>query len=119
MTPTILTQEGKVALIIGTPGGSRIFTTVFQVLCDLYDFKLPLPIALAQLRVHHQLLPENTLYLEPFQSLNPELEHQLQARGYTLKTQFFSGDIQAIQILGRNPVPGADPRGRGVARVIQ
>jgi len=71
------------------------------------------------LRVHHQLLPENTLYLEPFQSLNPELEHQLQARGYTLKTQFFSGDIQAIQILGRNPVPGADPRGRGVARVIQ
>ena len=42
MTPTILLKDGRVAMVLGTPGGSRIFTSVFQVLVDVYYFRLPL-----------------------------------------------------------------------------
>ncbi len=72
MTPTILLKDGKVAMVIGTPGGSRIFTSVFQVLTDVYDFNLSLKDAQKQLRFHHQLLPENTIFTEPFAPLPPK-----------------------------------------------
>jgi gamma-glutamyltranspeptidase/glutathione hydrolase len=119
MSPTILTKNGKVSLVIGTPGGSRIFTSVFQVICNLYDFNLPLHDAVAQMRVHHQLLPENTLFSEPYMPLSGPVKDELVAMGYKMKTQDFSGDIQAIQIVGRDPVAAADPRGRGVAVTFQ
>jgi gamma-glutamyltranspeptidase/glutathione hydrolase len=119
MSPTILTRGGKVALVIGTPGGSRIFTSVFQVICNLYDYQLPLDQAVAMPRIHHQLLPENTLFIEPSLPVQGTVIRELEARGYQVLTQDFSGDIQAIQVLGRDPFPVSDPRGRGVARVIR
>ena len=54
MTPTILTSHGQVAVVIGTPGGSRIATSIFQVLTNWHDFHLPLSEAVAAARVHHQ-----------------------------------------------------------------
>src|SRR5690606_22431497 len=65
MSPTVLARDGQATLAIGTPGGSRIFTTVFQVLSNLYDHGLPLAEALAAQRVHHQLLPKDTIFLDP------------------------------------------------------
>uniref|UniRef100_UPI000D1BB62F gamma-glutamyltransferase n=1 Tax=Metapseudomonas otitidis TaxID=319939 RepID=UPI000D1BB62F len=62
MSPSIVTRDGKVSLVLGTPGGSRIFTSIFQVLNNVYDFKLPLEKAVAAQRVHHQLLPKDTIY---------------------------------------------------------
>jgi gamma-glutamyltranspeptidase/glutathione hydrolase len=115
MTPTILTRDGRVAMVIGTPGGSRIFTSVFQVLADVYDFNLPLKDALAQLRFHHQLLPPNTLFWEPYAPFPPPLVAALKARGYRSEAQDFNGDIEAIQVTGGKPEPEADPRARGVA----
>jgi gamma-glutamyltranspeptidase / glutathione hydrolase len=114
MSPTILLRDGKVAMVIGTPGGSRIFTSVFQVLADVYDFHQPLKTALATLRFHHQLLPENTIYSEPYAPFPAALRTAMQARGYRTEAQDFNGDIEAIQIVGRAPHPAADPRGRGV-----
>ncbi|WP_028224304.1 gamma-glutamyltransferase [Paraburkholderia ferrariae] len=119
MTPTILTKDGKVALVIGTPGGSRIFTSIFQVINNIYDFKMPLKDAVAAMRFHHQLLPPNTIFWEPYQPINGDLAKQVEAKGYVLKGQDFSGDIQAIRIDGDTPEAVADPRGRGVTRVIQ
>ncbi|WP_206997021.1 gamma-glutamyltransferase [Trinickia mobilis] len=119
MTPTILTRDGKVALVIGTPGGSRIFTSIFQVINNLYDFKMPLHDAVAAMRFHHQLLPANTIFWEPYAPIDGELAKQVEAKGYALKPQSFNGDIQAIKINGDTPEPAADPRGRGVTRVIQ
>ncbi|WP_322014762.1 gamma-glutamyltransferase [Paraburkholderia sp. J12] len=119
MTPTILTKDGKVALVIGTPGGSRIFTSIFQVINNIYDFKMPLKDAVAAMRFHHQLLPPNTIFWEPYQPIDGDLAKQVQAKGYVLKGQDFSGDIQAIRIDGDTPEAAADPRGRGVTRVIQ
>jgi gamma-glutamyltranspeptidase / glutathione hydrolase len=119
MTPTILTKDGKVSLVIGTPGGSRIFTSIFQVINNVYDFNMPLPDAVAAMRFHHQLLPPNTIFWEPYMPITGDLAQQIEAKGYVLKGQDFSGDIQAIKVNGDTPEPAADPRGRGVTRVIQ
>jgi len=119
MSPTILTKDDQVAMVIGTPGGSRIFTSIFQVITNVYDFSMPLPAAVAEMRFHHQLLPPNTIFWEPYHPIEGELATALQAKGYTLATQTFNGDIQVIKINGTTPEPVADPRGRGVTRVIQ
>ncbi|SDV50131.1 gamma-glutamyltransferase [Chitinasiproducens palmae] len=119
MTPTILTRDGRVALVVGTPGGSRIFTTIFQVVTNLYDFHLPLAQAVAAMRFHHQLLPENTLYFEPYMPATGALAEALKTRGYVLQSQAFNGDVEAIQVLERTPLPVADPRGRGVTLTIR
>ena len=50
MSPSIVTRDGKVSLVLGTPGGSRIFTSIFQVLNNVYDFGLPLEKAVAAQR---------------------------------------------------------------------
>jgi gamma-glutamyltranspeptidase/glutathione hydrolase len=119
MTPTILTRDGKVSLVIGTPGGSRIFTSTFQVITNIYDFKMPLKEAVGVMRFHHQLLPPNTIFWEPYRPIEGDLAKQIEARGYTLKGQDFNGDIQAIMVYGNMPETAADPRGRGVTRVIR
>jgi gamma-glutamyltranspeptidase / glutathione hydrolase len=118
MTPTILTKDGKVSLVVGTPGGSRIFTTIFQVINNVYDFNMPLKDAVAAMRFHHQLLPPNTIFWEPYAPIDGELAKQVEAKGYVLKAQNFNGDVQAIKINGDTPEPVSDPRGRGVTRVI-
>lgn len=119
MTPTLLLKDGKVALVIGTPGGSRIFTSIFQVMTDIYDFGLSPTDALAALRFHHQLLPQKTIYWEPYHPITGDLADQLKALGYTLEGQSFNGDVQLIRVDGTTPQPAADPRGVGVGRVFQ
>ena len=119
MSPTILTKDGAVAMVIGTPGGSRIFTSVFQVLADVYDFHLPLGVALAKPRFHHQLLPENTIFFEPYAPASKTLTEALKTRGYRTEDQGYNGDIEAIEIVGKTPVPAADPRGRGMGMVVR
>lgn len=118
MTPTILVKDGKPAMVIGTPGGSRIFTWVFQVLANVYDHGLTLKAAQKAPRFHHQLLPENVIFHEPSAPPSAALKTALEARGYTW-TEDFSGDMEAIQVVGRTPVPEADPRARGVAMVVK
>jgi gamma-glutamyltranspeptidase/glutathione hydrolase len=119
MTPTILLKDNKVSLVIGTPGGSRILTSIFQVMTDLYDFNMAPADALAAMRFHHQLLPQKTIYFEPYHPITGELASQLQGMGYALEGQLFNGDVQMIRIDGTTPEPAADPRGTGVARVIR
>ena len=118
MTPTILVKNGRPAMVIGTPGGSRIFTWVFQVLADVYDFDLSLKAAQKTPRFHHQLLPETTLFYEPSAPPSAALKTALEARGYKW-VEDFSGDMEAIQVVGRSPVPEADPRARGVALTVR
>lgn len=87
MSPTIITRDGEVSLVIGTPGGSRIFTSIFQVINNLYDYHLPLAQAVAAQRVHHQLLPKDTLYYDSFAPLTGKPAEELKAMGYTLEDQ--------------------------------
>lgn len=118
MTPTILTEHDRVAVVIGTPGGSRIATSVFQVLSNWHDFHMPLDAAVAAPRIHHQLLPPDTLFEEPYAKLDPAVRAALLARGYNFVSQGFNGDIQAVVVGASGTVAVADPRGRGVARVL-
>jgi len=118
MTPTILTENGRVAVIIGTPGGSRIPTSIFQVLVNWHDFHMPLAAAVAAPRIHHQLLPADTLFEEPYATLAPAVRAALIARGYKFEKQSFNGDIQVIVLGPSGTSAAADPRGRGVARVL-
>jgi gamma-glutamyltranspeptidase / glutathione hydrolase len=120
MTPTIVTRDGKVTLVLGSPGGSRIFTSVFQVLNNLYDYDLSLVQAVTAQRVHHQLLPKDTIYFDSFAPLTGKVAGELRAMGYTLEDQGWEmGDVQAIRIIDRKIEAVADPRGRGVGIVVQ
>src|SRR5690606_2877132 len=58
MTPTILEKEGKLFMVVGTPGGSTIITSVFQTLLNVVDFKMNIQEAVAAPRFHHQWLPD-------------------------------------------------------------
>lgn len=63
MTPTIVTKDGKLEMVIGAPGGTRIITGVMQAILHVLDFKLNMQEAIDAPRLHHQWLPDN-LYLE-------------------------------------------------------
>jgi gamma-glutamyltranspeptidase/glutathione hydrolase len=86
---------------------------------NVYDFSMPLPEAVGATRFHHQLLPPNTIFEEPFRALDPDVVKALEAKGYKFTTQDFDGDIQAIRIDDTTPEAMSDPRGRGVSRVIR
>ena len=120
MSPSIVTRDGKVSLVLGTPGGSRIFTSIFQVLNNVYDFKLPLEKAVAAQRVHHQLLPKDTIYYDAYAPLTGKVADELKAMGYVLEDQGWNmGDVQAIRVDGRRLETASDPRGRGVGLVVE
>ncbi|WP_213880554.1 gamma-glutamyltransferase [Pseudomonas sp. dw_358] len=120
MAPTIITRNGNVKLVIGTPGGSRIFTSIFQVINDIYDYHLPLDQAVAAQRVHHQLLPKDTIFFDTFAPLVSPVADELQGMGYTLQNQGWSmGDIQAVQVTGTTVQTASDPRGRGVGKIVK
>ncbi|MBK5538909.1 gamma-glutamyltransferase [Pseudomonas sp. TH05] len=120
MSPSLVTRDGKVTLVLGTPGGSRIFTSIFQVLNNLYDFNLPLEKAVAAQRVHHQLLPKDTIYFDAYAPLTGKVADELKGMGYTLEDQGWEmGDIQAIRVTGNRLETASDPRGRGVGLIVK
>lgn len=119
MSPSILVKDGEVALVIGTPGGSTIFTSIFQVMNNLYDYDLPLADAVAAPRFHHQLLPKDQINIEPYAQLAVDTQKALTDKGYRVVSQGWNlGDIQAIQIKNGQVEAVSDPRGRGVAKVL-
>lgn len=120
MSPTLVTRDGKVTLVLGTPGGSRIFTSIFQVMNNLYDYDMPLEKAVGAQRVHHQLLPKDTIYFDSYAPLTGEVADELKAMGYVLEDQGWEmGDVQAIRVSGETLETASDPRGRGVGMVVK
>ncbi|NQD74143.1 gamma-glutamyltransferase [Pseudomonas sp. CM27] len=120
MSPSLMTRDGKVELVIGTPGGSRIFTSIFQVMNNLYDYGMPLDKAVAAQRVHHQLLPKDTIYFDSYAPLTGDVADDLKKMGYVLEDQGWEmGDIQAIRVDGAKLETATDPRGRGVGMIVK
>jgi len=122
MTPTIvLTSEGRLRLVLGSPGGSTIITNVFQNLSNVLDFRMGIARAVALPRIHHQHLPDEIGY--ELGSLTAETIAALQAMGHTAKVRGspdaaypYIGDIQAILIRPDGVREGAsDPRRGGAA----
>ncbi len=119
MTPTILLENGRPALVIGTPGGSTIFTSVFQVILNLYDFGMPLQAAVDATRLHHQL-PEAYLLRHDRRPIDAGVGQVLEEMGYVVEPNAWGdlGDVQAIQVTENGVEAAADSRGRGVAQRV-
>jgi gamma-glutamyltranspeptidase / glutathione hydrolase len=119
MSPTLLLKENEVAMVIGTPGGTTIFTSVFQAIVNIVDFGMTPAEAVAATRFHHQLLPPDLVTYSPGRPLPDETISALADRGYRAQPhQWEFGDLQMIWRDGESLVPASDPRNRGVSRVL-
>ena len=119
MTPTILVKDKRPALVIGSPGGSTIFTSLLQVILNLYEYAMPLPEAVEATRFHHQL-PDALLVRHDERDIPVETRRSLQAMGYEVEPNSWGdlGDVQAIRFDGEEAEAVSDSRGRGEARLI-
>src|SRR4029077_17943756 len=80
MTPTLVSKDGKVYLVLGSPGGSRIITIAAEIIMNIVDHGMEPQEAVDAPRIHHQWLPD-VVYQEPF-ALSPDTRVNLEARGY-------------------------------------
>jgi gamma-glutamyltranspeptidase/glutathione hydrolase len=118
MTPTIVTRGGRLFLVLGSPGGSRIITSVCQTLVNVVDHRMNIQDAVAAARVHAQWLPDQ-LSLEPL-GFPPEVRRALEARGHDLDMTYgFWGAVHAIEVDERSGLllGAADPRSADGAAV--
>lgn len=120
MTPTLLLENGRIRMVIGTPGGSTIFTSVFQGIVNRLDFGLSAADAISSARFHHQLIPADLIVHSRCCALAPGTVEALQAMGYrVVPSPWEFGDLQIIDVDATGGVTAAaDPRGRGAARVF-
>jgi len=120
MAPTILLRDAAVSTVIGTPGGSTIFTTVFQGIVNMAEFGMTPEESAGASRFHHQLLPRDLITYSPSQPLADDAIAALTDRGYTLAPHDWEyGDLQIIHDDGNKLRAGSDPRGRGESRVFE
>lgn len=96
MCPTILTRDGKLVLVTGSPGGPRIITTVAQVIVDVVDHGMPVDTAVDAPRIHHQFLPD-TVFAEPG-ALAPDVRRTLAAHGYAVAEQPPWGHAESVMV---------------------
>jgi len=116
MTPTIVEKNGKLAMVVGTPGGSTIITSVLQTILNVYEFDMDVQSAVASPRFHHQWLPDVVVF-EPG-LFDPSLIKSLQAKAYDIKEEYsrIIGRVDAIQVSESGEITtGADPRGDDTA----
>ena len=119
MTPTILLKDGEVAMVVGTPGGSTIFTSVFQTIVNVVDFGMSPLAAIDAGRFHHQLLPPDVIMYGPSRPLSEDTMSELGDRGYRLVAPWDFGDMQIIYSDGESVEAASDPRHRGESRLIR
>jgi len=110
MTPTIITKGGELDLVVGTPGGSTIITSVVQVFLNISEFGLSTFDAVAKPRFHHQWLPDNIFYEKG--AFDEETVSKLESMGHATKERGSIGKVEAIRVLPDGTLQGvADPRG--------
>jgi gamma-glutamyltranspeptidase/glutathione hydrolase len=115
MTPTIVSKDGELRLVLGAPGGGRIITAVLQTLLNVVDHGMGLEQAVRAPRIHHQWLPDELVW-EPL-ALPPDVREALAKKGHTFAARPRGiGQMFAIQVLGdRTRVGVCDHRSGGAA----
>jgi gamma-glutamyltranspeptidase/glutathione hydrolase len=114
MSPTIvLDNKGKVYLVVGTPGGTTITTSVFQTLVDILDFGLSTDDAVNLPKFHHQWLPDE-IFVEP--AFSTTTRDSLKVMGYTVAQRGSIGRTEVIRVLPDQHIEAvADNRGDDAA----
>ena len=116
MTPTIVEKDGKLLMVLGTPGGSTIITSVLQTFLNVYEFNMNMQQAVDAPRFHHQWLPDVILMEE--KSFSESIVVDLESKGYDISTEILPqiGYVDAIRVLpNRKLESGADSRGDDTA----
>jgi gamma-glutamyltranspeptidase / glutathione hydrolase len=114
MAPTIVLKDGKLFLVLGSPGGPTIITTVANVLLGVVDFSLDIQEAVDAPRFHHQWLPDGILVED---RLSPDTMNILRSKGHKLTVRHFWGDAECIMVDPKTGerLAGADGRNNGKA----
>ncbi|MBP9740368.1 MAG: gamma-glutamyltransferase, partial [Chitinophagaceae bacterium] len=109
MCPVVVTKEGKPFLVVGTPGGTTIPTSVYQTLLNMIEFNMNVTDAVNKPKFHHQHLPDE-VYVEKF--FPKEVRSQLENMGYKIIERSAIGRTEAIHVKGKNSIDvAADKRG--------
>jgi gamma-glutamyltranspeptidase/glutathione hydrolase len=110
MTPTIVVKNDQLFLVVGTPGGATIITSVFQTILNVIDFDMTMQEAVTARRVHSQWKPDVIMYEKG--ALSEEVIKKLEKRGHKLLDRGNIGRVDAVKVLDNGKREGgADPRG--------
>jgi gamma-glutamyltranspeptidase / glutathione hydrolase len=110
MSPTIVLKDGKPVLVTGSPGGSRIISTVLQVIVNVLDYNMNVAAAVAAPRLHHQWLPDEVRIEHGF---SDETLAALTAKGHRLVEPMGQTSANSIAVTPNGLLGAADPRLRG------
>lgn len=113
MTPTILEKNGKLFMVVGTPGGATIITSVFQAILNVIEFNMTMQQAVEAKRFHSQWLPD-VVYSEK-EAFTPAVLQKLKDKGYKLAPNVTIGRVDGILATENGYRAGADPRGDDTA----
>jgi gamma-glutamyltranspeptidase / glutathione hydrolase len=110
MTPTIVLKGGKPVLVTGSPGGSRIISTVLQVIVNVLDYDMDVASAVAAPRLHHQWLPDEVRIERGFPD---DVIAALKAKGHTIVEPLGQTSANSIAVTDHGLFGSPDPRTRG------
>ncbi|MDZ7633898.1 MAG: gamma-glutamyltransferase [Bacteroidales bacterium] len=118
MTPTIVEKDGRLFLVVGTPGGSTIITSVYQTILNMIDYGMDVQQAINAKKTHSQWLPDQILYekggLDSIEIL------KLIQMGHLLQEVNALGRINAVEVLPDGTLlGGSDPRGDDTAAGVR
>jgi gamma-glutamyltranspeptidase/glutathione hydrolase len=110
MSPTIVLKDGKPVLVTGSPGGSRIISTVLQVIVDVLDYHMDVAAAVAAPRLHHQWLPDEVRIERGF---SDDTLAALRAKGHRVIEPLGQTSANSIAVTDNGLLGAPDPRTRG------
>jgi gamma-glutamyltranspeptidase/glutathione hydrolase len=116
MSPTIVLRDGKPVLVTGSPGGSRIISTVLQVIVNVLDYRMDVAAAVAAPRLHHQWLPDEVRVENGFPDA---VLSELKALGHVVAGPMGQTSANSIAVTPNGPLGAPDPRTRGAAAAGQ
>jgi len=116
MSPTMVLKDGKVVLVTGSPGGSRIISTVLQVIVNVLDYHMDVAAAVGAPRLHHQWMPDE-VKVEP--GFSDEVLAGLRARGHSVAESMGYSSANSILVTPNSLLGAPDPRTRGAEAAVQ